>query len=143
MSLIYQLIAMLQCSKITCFNFHCFSFYISSRILKMLPPYGAFASNSVFFDQNYLQSSHYKSKGCNHCSFLFTSLLQLRSFFFLRQCDFKAYRAQNTCLFRPFHSNDCKFRQLGFQKNQLDIHVHMHLRLCTILNSFNFSFNTF
>ena len=52
---------------------------------------------------------------------LFSSFLPPSSFFFsfpfLRWCDFRAYRAQRTCLsFCLFHSNGCKFRKFPFQR---------------------------
>ena len=40
------------------------------------------------------------------------------------KCDFGAYHAQKACLLTPFHSNDAKFRQVGFQ-NVCQIYIYI------------------
>ena len=58
------------------------------------------------------------SKSVAIAFFLFSSFLPPSSFFFsvplLR--FLKLLGSQETCLLTPFHSNDCKFRQVSFQK---------------------------
>ena len=61
------------------------------------------------------------SKGVAIAFFLFFSFLPPSSFFFSVPFPsllwfLELLGSQETCLLTPFHSNDCKFRQVGFQK---------------------------
>ena len=61
-----------------------------------------------------------ETKSANIAFFPSPSFLPLALSFcpllFLRYYDFGASRACETCLLRLFHSNDCTFRKVGFQK---------------------------
>ena len=93
------------------------------QIRSMLP------RNSSNWDDSIveIQSNRYHVKTKSAAFFFFfSSFPSPRSFFFsflfLRYCDSGASRAWESCLLTPFHSNDCKLRWVGFQKNRLHIH---------------------
>ena len=71
---------------------------------------------TVFFGQKFLSKVAIlkKQQECNHCFFLFSTFpfltLCFSAFLFFRYCDFGAFRAYETLLLTPFHSNDFKFR---------------------------------
>ena len=105
-----------------------------ARFLKTLLPNRSLPPNSLFSAKNDLQSSHYKNQECNHCFFLFSSILSPGYFFFsfpflfLRWCDFGAYRVLKICLLKAFHSNGCRFRSVGFQKIAYT-YIHTYVKL--------------
>ena len=88
---------------------------ISSRIIEKVTAKTTFGVQQFIYGQKNLQSSYYKTKSAAIAFFSLLLLSSPLSFFFSFPFPslvwfWSLYRAQETCLLRPFHSKGGKFR---------------------------------